>query len=218
MLRADFHTHTKLSPCSNMSAEDLVRTALKRNLDVICVNDHNRIEGGLLVKKVAGKRLLIIPAEEISSEAGHVIVWKSDGKYSRDTADIFDRAKDEGSFTVVPHAFDFGRISFGDRLNEFKGKIGALEIFNARCVFKDSNERAKAFAEKNKIPKIVGSDAHFQEEVGRAVAVLDCEKNYDDIVECIRKGRVSFEVRKSLPFVHVKSMITKLQHGVIKTK
>ena len=125
MLRADFHTHTVLSPCSNMEPEVLIRTALKRNLDVVCVNDHNNIKGGLYVKKIAGKRIFVIPAEEISSTSGHVIVWKSDGKYSRDPTELFERAKSNSSFTVIPHAFDFGRVSFNNKINSFKGKFGA---------------------------------------------------------------------------------------------
>ena len=47
--------------------------------------------------------------------------------------------------------------------------IDAIEVFNARCVFKADNARALAFAQQHNKLCAVGSDAHYRLELGHAV-------------------------------------------------
>ena len=110
MIKADFHIHTYYSKCSNMKPKDLVKTAISKGYDVIGVVDHNSIKGGLETKKIAGKKLLVIPGEEIKTDNGDVIIFLSDGKYNRNLIDVCERCKEMGHFLVIPHPFDFLRF------------------------------------------------------------------------------------------------------------
>jgi len=206
MLKADFHVHTFYSKCSNMKPIDIVKNALIKKYDVLGVVDHNTVKGALLTKKIAGKRLLIIPGEEIMTGQGEVIVFLSDGKYNRNLTDIFERAKEMNHFFIIPHPFDFLRRNYFKN-DILKVKPDAIEIFNSRVLINRFNEIAERYAEENKIPKIVGSDAHFIEEIGNATTLIDCESGIESIFKCIKKNKLKFQYRKSSIIPHFKSNV-----------
>jgi predicted metal-dependent phosphoesterase TrpH len=206
MLNADFHIHTHYSRCSNMNPLDIVRTAVSRGYDVIGVVDHNSIKGGLEVKKIAGRKLLVIPGEEIMTSGGEVIVFLSDGKYSRDLLDVCDRAKDMNHFVVFPHPFDYMRVSVLDNIRSIKN-MNAIEVFNSRIYLNKFNLMAKKYAEVNKIPKVAASDSHFLEEIGNVKCSLNCERSIDSVFECIKQDKIKFKVKKASIRVHLKSGI-----------
>jgi len=207
MLKADFHIHTHCSRCSDMKPRDIIKNALTKKYDVLGIVDHDSIKGALTTKKVAGKKILIIPGEEIKTVHGEIIVLLSDGKYNKNLLDICDRAKDENHFIVAPHPFDYLRKGVKNNIVKVK-KLDALEIFNSRVLVNRFNLIARDYAEKNKIPKIVGSDAHFIEEIGNAAVFLDCEKNIDSIFDyLIKNDNLKFYCKRCSIIPHLKSNI-----------
>jgi len=205
MLKADLHCHTNFSKCSSMSPEKLVNMAIARGIDVLGVVDHDDIRGAEAVRKAAGNRLLVIPGEEITTDRGHLIVFLSDGKFSRNAAEICERAKKMGAFTVAPHPYDFlRRTGLGKALNGLK--VDAVEVFNSRAMLSMMNRRAEAYAIKRGLPMVVGSDAHHPQEVGLALNLFECEKSVGSVLESIRKGKVRFVRRKGPWTSHFKTM------------
>jgi len=212
MLKADFHIHTFYSPCSNMRPEEIVKVSVSKGYDVLGVVDHNNIKGGNLIKKISGKKILIIPGEEIMTNLGEVIVFLSDGKYNRNLDDICERCRQMNHYLIVPHPFDFLRFSASIRHHLMHVKhADAVEIFNSRCLFNRFNSMAKEFSIQNKIPQIVGSDAHFYEEIGNVTAFLNCEKNIDSIFNFIRKNNMRFEHMNAGIKPHIKSLFRKIE-------
>lgn len=211
MLKADFHIHTKYSPCSNMKPRDVVKTAIAKGYDVIGVVDHNNIKGGIETRKIAGKKILVIPGEEIMTNYGEIIVFLSDGKYNKNLIDICERAKDLNHFLVIPHPFDFLRFRtcLRHHIKKIKNFIDAIEVFNSRTLLNKFNLMAKEYAIKNKIPPIAGSDAHFLEEIGNVKVYLDCKKNISSVLKYIRSNKIKFEGKRSPIFVHFKSVTLK---------
>ena len=66
--RADLHIHTVLSPCAelNMGPIDIVKTAIKNDLDIIAITDHNSAENVNAVMEVArNTNLTVIPGMEV---------------------------------------------------------------------------------------------------------------------------------------------------------
>ena len=45
MLKMDSHIHSEYSPDSNSKIDDILKTAEKRNIDIIAISDHNTVEG-----------------------------------------------------------------------------------------------------------------------------------------------------------------------------
>jgi predicted metal-dependent phosphoesterase TrpH len=216
MLKAGFHIHTFYSKCSNMKPEEIIKIALSKGYDVLGVVDHNTTKGGILTKKIAGKKLLIIPGEEIETEHGEIIVFLSDGKYNRNLIEICERAKDMNHFLVAPHPFDFLRFktSLISNIDKVKNLVDAIEVFNSRVMINRFNVMTDKYATKNKISKIAGSDAHFPEEIGNATVYLSCERNVDSVFNFIKKNKIRFESKKSSIYFHFKSSLVKVERNI----
>jgi len=210
MLKADFHVHTHYSKCSDMKPRDFVKMALKKSYNVLGVVDHNSIKGGIETKKIAGKKILVIPGEEIKTNYGEIIVFLSDGKYNRSLIDICERAKKLNNFIVIPHPFDFLRIRtcLRNNMDKIKDSINAVEVFNSRVMISLFNKNAERYAIKNKIPKIAGSDAHFMEEIGNVECFLNCERNVDSVLDYLQKDKMKFKGKMTSPLSHLKSNIS----------
>jgi len=75
--KADLHIHTVLSPCAELSMGpiDIVETAIKNELDIIAITDHNSAENVRAVMDVAkDKKLTVIAGMEVyTREGAHMI-------------------------------------------------------------------------------------------------------------------------------------------------
>ncbi|HET7319401.1 MAG TPA: PHP domain-containing protein [Nitrospirota bacterium] len=124
-IKADFHVHTCLSPCSSldMSPREVVNAALQKGIDLIGVCDHNSAENVLAVKK-AGRRngLMVLGGMEVaSSEEAHILVFFDDDEDLLNFQDYIYRhlegRNDEHSFGLQVIADDEdGVTGFCDRL------------------------------------------------------------------------------------------------------
>ncbi|MBM4161217.1 MAG: PHP domain-containing protein [Ignavibacteria bacterium] len=80
--RADLHIHTCLSPCGDlsMSPRKIVAEALRKEIDIIGICDHNSAENIPAVTKAAqGKDVVVIPGMEVcTKEEIHVIALFDD--------------------------------------------------------------------------------------------------------------------------------------------
>ncbi len=81
-IKADFHVHTCLSPCSglDMSPREVVSAAIRNGIALIGICDHNSAENVLAVKR-AGERngLMVLGGMEVTSvEEAHILVFFDD--------------------------------------------------------------------------------------------------------------------------------------------
>jgi PHP family Zn ribbon phosphoesterase len=124
-IKADFHVHTCLSPCSglDMSPREVVNAALQKGIDLIGICDHNSAENVLAVKK-AGRRngLMVLGGMEVaSSEEAHILVFFEDDEDLLNFQEYIYRhltgTNDEHSFGLQVIADDEdGVTGFCDRL------------------------------------------------------------------------------------------------------
>ena len=82
--------------------------------------------------------------------------------------------RDQGAFISVSHPFDRYRKGGWELpdLQEITPYVDALEAFNARCLQPGFNRSAAEYAAQHAILLMVGSDAHYQGEVGAARQIL----------------------------------------------
>lgn len=185
MYRLDFHAHTGHSSDSALPAAALLRDAVRAGVNVLCVTDHNTIEGGRQAASIARIRgeehpgLTVIVGEEVMSSMGEII-----GLFLTETiarglppAEVAKRIRGQGGIVTIPHPFDRFR---GSRLHVDAlrmlvdaGLVDAIEARNARVTFTADNDRAVAFASDHGLPIVGGSDAHTRGEVGAAYSSLD---------------------------------------------
>jgi predicted metal-dependent phosphoesterase TrpH len=185
-VKVDLHVHTVYSPDSLITLEELVFYAKKRGLTAVAVTDHNRVEGAL---KMAGETdFLIIPGTEVNSRNGHIVALNVREVIPRDLSaeETVERIHAAGGIAVACHPFAMFKGSLGKHAS---GKFDAIETINASASpFKRSVRKAEEVAERFKLPRVAGTDAHYAPAVGYAYTVVDAELSADAVVKAIADG------------------------------
>src|SRR5512140_69845 len=150
---------------------DLARACRDKGIDKLAITDHHSIRGALELRALAPD--LAIVGEEVMTTQGELLAYFVEEEVPRGltpTAAIA-RLKDQGAVISVPHPFDRWRSGAWHEadLIAILPLIDAIEVFNARCVFRADNARALAFAQQHGKLCSVGSDAHYRLELGHAV-------------------------------------------------
>lgn len=211
MIRVDMHLHTSHSFDSLSDPDAVVRVALARGIDRICVTDHNEISAALELRDRYPGRIIV--GEEVKTAEGvDVIGLFLHERIPKGTParECCERIKEQGGLVYVPHPFAGGKGGGGRILPEIEDLIDVMEGFNARIHFRRLNEAAVAWAGERNIALGAGSDAHTLREVGRAYVELP---PFDDepgaFLAALRRGRI--EGRLSSWAVHLGSSFAKIR-------
>lgn len=213
MLKADFHIHSKYSMDCNVSLEAIIHRCQEVGINCITIADHGTVEGGLEMQKIAP--FTVIVAEEILTPHGEIM-----GMFLKETipsgngitpAEAIARIREQNGLVCVPHPYDTVRMSAlgGKALEEIAGQIDILEVFNARCLFPYSSERALALAKKHGIARSAGSDSHTLGEIGNVYVEMPEFSGKNDFLEALKKGEI--HGHRSSPLVHFNSVWNRLQ-------
>ena len=193
MLKMDSHIHSEYSPDSSSRIDDILKTAEKRNIDIIAISDHNTVDGTAeVMQKTRNTDILAIPSIEISSTHGHILGFGCEENVPRDLSpqDTIDRIHDLGGLAIIPHPYCFYRHGLLCKSDYNDLKIDAIETKNARFIVGYCNRKAKKLSEKENIPGLGASDAHYWKFVGDCYSSIDCEKDIDSVLKAIVKGKV----------------------------
>lgn len=186
-VKADLHIHTTYSIDSVISKKELVFYAKKSGLNAVAVTDHNKIEGAL--KMAQQTDFLIIPGIEVSSLHGHIIGLNVKTLIPRGLSvdETVDRIHESGGIAIACHPFALLKGSIGKYISV---KFDAVETINASAFpFKRATNQANWLAERLKLPKVGGTDAHYGPVIGQAYTLLDSEPNVEAIVKAITNGQ-----------------------------
>jgi len=168
-MKIDFHVHT------NHSIDTLIRirnlAAKSKRLGIIpAITDHDTTSGH---EEASSIGMPFIPGQEVTTDKGHLIGLYMTEQIEKGTPflEALDRIKEQGALVYLPHMYDRGR-SKKHPSDEEASKADIIEIFNARCMRKEYNEKAMAFAKKHNKPKAAGTDSHFLFEFGTTYTEL----------------------------------------------
>lgn len=180
MTKIDFHVHSNYSYDGTDSVEKLVEAARKRGLDGICVCDHNTIAR----EKKKFKGFLVIYGQETGTKQGHVAVLGTEKIFEKgiDAAELVEKADEENAVTIATHPFAVRKHALWRNL--WKAKPTSAEKVNGSDFVSNI---VSAFALKTGTG---GSDAHSSLEVGTGFAELECELKEEEVLECVRKGKL----------------------------
>lgn len=210
--RVDLHNHTRWSKDCLVRFETILNLCAKRRIDRIAITDHNTAEGALQMHAMAPQ--LVIPGEEIMTTQGELLAY-----YVTETVpaglspeETIARLRDQGAVISVSHPFD--RLRKGawreENLLRIVGHVDAIEVFNARCLFPEDNEKAQAFAAKHGKLGTAGSDSHTRVEYGTGLALLPpFENTAAGMLQALQAAR--YDERLSEWWVHTGSMAAKWQ-------
>ena len=193
MLKMDSHIHSEYSPDSQSKIDDILDVARGRNIDIIAISDHNTVDGtSEVMAKTRNTDILAIPSIEISSSLGHILGFGCEENIPRDLSpqETIDRIHDLGGLAIVPHPYCFYRHGLLHKTDYKDLKIDAIEIKNARFIVGYCNNKAKKLSEKENLPALGASDAHYWKFVGDCYSMIDCEKDIDSVLKAIKKNKI----------------------------
>lgn len=215
LIRVDMHCHTRLSKDSLNDPRRLVEAAAAKGLGALCVTDHNALANALALSRLPDLPIKVVPSEEVKSSEGEIIGYFLSELVPKGLSpeETVKRIKGQGGLVAVPHPFDTmrtgSRIQPGalDRLVE-AGLVDILEVFNARAVKPEDNERALEYAQRHELAMSAGSDAHTLVEIGRAYVEIAPFESAAEFLAGLRAGSV--EGRLSSKFIHIGSTWAKV--------
>lgn len=205
-MRAELHCHSNYSKGKRVVHEGLntpkqiVEHARRIGLDIIAITDHDTADGGLAGYKYAHqkkKQIMVIPGEEISTDAGHILALgiQETIKPGLSLRESIDKIHEQGGIAVAAHPFDIERKGIGI----ISVICDAIEVFNAMDLERFANFRARRFQQKHGLPGIAGSDAHNIEMMGKGVTIINSDINdtndIDSVFHAIKKGNVELITR-----------------------
>ena len=153
-VRVDMHSHTMFSGDSTTTLDEIVESVVEAGIDVLCVTDHNAIEGAVrLQRELEGDGICrVIVGEEVRTHTGEII-----GLFLTERISFGDNAIDtaaqirkQGGVMYVPHPFDPMRRNLTEasliELSDL-GLVDAIEAHNSKTSLQSLNKQAREFGE-----------------------------------------------------------------------
>ena len=187
----DLHIHSGASHDGRLTPAQIIEEARNVGLDGVAICDHDTFPD--LTGVEIPEDFLLIPADEISTDLGHILGLLYDVPpeipKNRSAVDAIDAIHAAGGLAVLAHPFQHSRDE--ERLTPLIGKLDGVEVFNARAARKnrDANDQAAAFAKKHGLAAFAGSDAHVAREIGSGrVRVEVDERSLSAVREALQGG------------------------------
>ena len=211
MLKADFHIHTKYSMDCRNELEDIVKRCQKFGLNCIAIADHDAVEGGLELQKIAPFKVIV--AEEVQTYNGEVMgmFLKKRIASGIPLQHAIAAIKEQGGLVNIPHPFDpmRGLRLNADEFNKLASQIDLIEVFNARVPTTQTNTKAVNFAKEHNLPGTAGSDSHSILELGSVAVTMNDFNTPAEFLAALRTATI--EGKRASPFVHFHSTVAKIK-------
>lgn len=185
-MKADLHVHTMFSKDGRTTMEELLEYAERAGIGCVAVTDHNEFRAYDLLKD--NGRIIIIPAEEVSSAEGHILALGIDRLIPRDLSiqETIDRIHEAGGYAFAAHPYRWWS-GLGEE-NTLKYPFDGIEARNGRSV-PAANRRSERLARRVGKPMTAGSDAHTPRHIGEGyVEVPDNLKTWQEVVQYIMEN------------------------------
>jgi predicted metal-dependent phosphoesterase TrpH len=203
----DMHIHTTAgSADSNLRPAVLRERAAALGLHGVQITEHFRVWNEYEVNElVAGADLLAFRGMEWNTELGHILVLGIDAYRPdlRNAAELRRYVVDRGGFMIAAHPFRHAfdpipalwkshkqsdvSVDAAARHPVFE-LVDAIEVLNGASTDRE-NDLAACVAAKLGLGGVGGSDAHYAEDVGRAVTRFDEPiRGEGELIDALRSG------------------------------
>ena len=195
-MRVEFHCHTIYSYDGHIEFSGLVRAARARRLDVLCITDHDTIEGAQEFQKRSKVRHadfeIVIGEERTLADRSHVIGLFLKEAIASDTfEDVVREIREQGGLCYIPHPFRHRDGALRSMQRPLQG-VSAFEIFNPKCSLEE-NRKAHALCGSGPLA-VGGSDAHYECDLGECVNIIPSHGELASTLERFLEGTVPYEV------------------------
>ncbi|MBA2608399.1 MAG: PHP domain-containing protein [Actinobacteria bacterium] len=177
-MRIDGHSHTMWSGDASTTPDELIAAVPGSGVDVLCITDHNNIEGALRFAASGELGIPVIVGEEVKTMAGELIglFLTERVPFGLKPAEAVAAIRQQGGVVYVPHPFDAMRHCMKrDALYGLArdGGLDVIETINAKTSLRSCNEQAAHFAAEFGLAAAGGSDAHVPAALGAAWTDVD---------------------------------------------
>jgi predicted metal-dependent phosphoesterase TrpH len=192
-VRVDMHSHTMWSGDATTTPDELEDAVRASGIDVLCITDHNAINGALELARRLPCRVVV--GEELRTGAGEIIGLFLTERlpFGLSALEAARRIRDQGGIVYVPHPFDPMRANLREReLVELveAGLVDAIEVRNAKTSLEHLNHQAAEFAAAHGLAAGAGSDAHIAEAIGAAYVEMPDFDGPASFLAALRAGVV----------------------------
>jgi predicted metal-dependent phosphoesterase TrpH/glycosyltransferase involved in cell wall biosynthesis len=190
----DLHLHTEHSHDCAVPVAEVLEYAEAQGLGAIAITDHNVFTGAREAIELArGRNLVVIPGEEVKTDAGEVI-----GLFLRDEiprgmsmGDTIAAIREQNGVVYLPHPFDrLHTIPDARTLHRHLAEIDVFEVYNARLLFEGFNDEALRFARKYNLTPGAGSDAHVLQGVGTGLVRMRAFETPEEFLIGLRSAEI----------------------------
>jgi predicted metal-dependent phosphoesterase TrpH len=201
----DLHCHTfPLSDDSFLSPDQLIERAKAVGLDGVCLTEHDALWEPPKVRDLARRHnFLVIPAIELNTEDGHVLVFglnrRVDGMHS--VAQLAQLVAEAGGAMIAPHPYrrltsllrmddDFWTMALEQAAAHPAFRhVCAVEAINGRAAH-DENLFSWQLCARLGLPAVAGSDAHEPSDIGTCATRFQRPiADVEDLVRELKAGR-----------------------------
>ena len=187
------HMHTMWSGDATTTPDELRAAIADTGIDVLCVTDHNTINGARELGSSLGCRVVV--GEEVRTTAGEIIgLFLSERlPIGMPPADAARAIREQGGLAYVPHPFDPMRHCLReDALLALAadGMLDAIEVLNAKVSLGHLNRRAAEFATVHGLAGGAGSDAHEPSAIGAAFVEMPDFTDAHSFLDSLRSATV----------------------------
>ena len=214
MIHVEFHCHSDASPDSLVSGSQMIEAAKQAGLDKIFFTDHNSIQGALRARDLAPDVVLI--GEEIMTTKGEILAYLIEKEIPARLSpeETIAAIREQGGVISISHPYDPRRGWNPKELEKYMTDIDALEVFNARNLRAEYNERALEEAQKHNLLFTAGSDAHTRMEIGRTRIVMPEFRDRESMLSALAQGTII--PRGSTALVRMNSTFSRLYRNMKK--
>jgi len=186
----DMHVHSDVSRCSVLSVADILDNARKVGLDGVCITDHDttavlsQIDEGF-----QSDGLLVLVGMEYTTPQGDFLVHGpvESLKPGMPAPLLMATVRELGGAVVAAHPFRSWRPTDVSVITPFA--CTAVEVENGRNNSFE-NTQACAFARKQTMSGVAGSDAHRLEELGqRPTRFTTSISSREELVAALNDGQ-----------------------------
>jgi predicted metal-dependent phosphoesterase TrpH len=203
----DLHMHTEHSHDCAVPVAALLEYAEAQGLGAIAVTDHNVFRGAQEAVELARRRdLVVIPGEEVKTDAGEVIGLFLEHEIPRGMSmgDTIAAIREQNGIVYLPHPFDrLHTIPDATTLHRHLAEIDVFEVYNARLLFEGFNDEALRFARKYNLTMGAGSDAHVLQGVGTGLVRMRAFETPEEFLIGLRSAEI---IRRPKSLVYLQSL------------
>ena len=178
---------------------------MQEGIGIVAITDHNEFKAFDVLKD--NGKVIVIPAEEVTSDEGHIVALGIDRQIPRGMSiqATIDAIHEAGGIAVAAHPYRWWS-GLGPK-NTQKYDFDCIEALNARSI-PSANIKSMKLAKKIGKPLTAGSDAHSPERVGWGYVELpDDITTWQEAVRAIADG-------KAKPFSKSRGFLRTLRYGI----